>query len=338
MTSTLLSRNINVSRCIAEGISQEMERDASIVVLGEDVGHQGGVFGATRGLQKTFGSDRVRDMPISEMAFTGMGVGLAMAGKRPIVEVMFVDFIGVCLEQIYNAAAKNHYMSGGTVRMPIVYKTAGGNIGSAAQHSQCLWGLFAHLPGLKVVAPWSPHDAKGLMAGAIRSDDPVVFIEHKGLLLKKTSDFAVGGDVPRDPYEVEIGTAAVVRTGTDITLVTISATVGQALTAAGQLAADGIDVEVIDLRSLVPLDTATVAKSVEATGRLLVVDEDYLGFGMSGEVITSVLEVVGPQALRGVARHGVDNVPIPAAKTLEDAVMPSVSSIADAARSLVSIS
>jgi pyruvate dehydrogenase E1 component beta subunit len=226
---------------VAEGLRLEMERDHRVVVLGEDVGVQGGVFGTTRGLQRAFGDARVRDTPISEMAFTGMAVGLAMEGYRPVVEVMFVDFIGVCLEQVFNAIAKIPYMSGGQVRMPVVIKTAGGCIGSAAQHSQCLWGLFAHLPGLKVVAPSSPYDAKGLMAAAVESDDPVVYIEHKGLLLQKAGSFRHGAEVPKERYVVPLGQANVVRPGSDATVVTISATVAESVLAADDLAADGIE-------------------------------------------------------------------------------------------------
>jgi acetoin:2,6-dichlorophenolindophenol oxidoreductase subunit beta len=330
-----LTRNYNVSQYIAEAIRLEMEADDSIVVLGEDVGRQGGVFGSTRGLQKRFGDKRVRDMPISEMAFTGMGVGLALSGYRPMIEIMFVDFIGVCLEQVYNAIAKNHYMSGGAVQMPVVIKTAGGCIGSAAQHSQCLWGTFAHLPGMHVVAPSSPYDSKGLMAAALQSDDPVIYIEHKGLLLSKSADFAHGAEVPKDRYAVPIGQAAVLRDGGDLTIATISASVRDALTAADDLADEGIDADVIDLRSVVPLDTDTVAASVGRTGRLLVVDEDYLSFGLSGELITRVIEQLGPSNVRGVARHGVQDVPIPAARSLEEAVIPRPGSIAAAARDLV---
>lgn len=339
MTATtdtpLLSRSFNLSRVIADAIRLEMEADDRIVVLGEDVGRQGGVFGSTRGLQKAFGEPRVRDMPISEMAFTGMGVGLAMSGYRPMIEIMFVDFIGVCLEQVYNAIAKNPYMSGGRVQMPVVIKTAGGCIGSAAQHSQCLWGTFAHLPGMQVVAPSSPYDAKGLMAAALQSDDPVVYIEHKGLLLSKLGDFPHGADVPKGRYTVPIGQAATVRGGSDVTVATLSANVRDAIVAADELAGEGIDVEVVDLRSVVPLDAEHVASSAARTGRLLVVDEDYLGFGLSGELITRVLELTGPGAVRGIARHGVPDVPIPAARSLEEAVVPRAGSIAAAVRALV---
>lgn len=333
-TASVARRSINVSQSVAEGIRLEMERDDRVLVLGEDVGVGGGVFGSTRGLQRAFGVDRVRDTPIAEMAFTGMGVGLAMEGYRPVVEIMFVDFIGVCLEQVYNAAAKIPYMTGGRVRMPLVFKTAGGCIGSAAQHSQCLWGTFAHLPGLRVVAPSSPYDSKGLMASAIESDDPVVFIEHKGLLLRKAADFAHGAEVPKDRYTVPLGAAVVVRPGRDLTIVTLSQSVSDSVEAAEELATQGIDVEVVDLRSVVPLDMDTVCESVARTGRLLVVDEDYLGFGLSGELITRVVERLGLAGVQQVARHGLPDVPVPAALTLEQAVVPRVASIAAAAREL----
>lgn len=327
-----MSRNLNISQCVAEALRLEMERDPSVLVIGEDVGHQGGVFGATRGLQKAFGKDRVLDTPISETAITGMGVGLAMEGFRPVLEVMFVDFIGVCLDQVYNAIAKNHYMTGGRVRMPIVIKTAGGCIGSGAQHSQCLWGLFAHLPGLKVVAPSNPYDTKGLMASAIESDDPVVFIEHKGLLLARAEDFSFGGDVPADRYTVPIGEATVIRPGEDVTVATLSGTVLPAFTAAEQLGQQGISAEVIDLRSVVPLDVVTVATSVAKTGKLLVVDEDYLSFGLSAELITRVME--HGVDLKHFARHAVPDVPIPGAVSLEQAVVPNADSIGAAIREL----
>ena len=325
-------RNLNLSQCIAEAIHLEMERDESVLVIGEDVGAQGGVFGATRGLQKTFGSQRVLDTPISETAITGMGVGLAMEGYRPILEIMFVDFMGVCLDQIYNAIAKNHYMSGGKVRMPIVIKTAGGCIGSGAQHSQCLWGTFAHLPGLKVVAPSNPYDAKGLLASSVESDDPVVFIEHKKLLLTRAEDFSFGADVPAERYTIPLGKAAVVRAGTDLTLATISGTVLLAIAAAKRLEAEGISVEVVDLRSVVPLDVETVAESVNRTGKLLVVDEDYLSFGLSAELVTRVIE--SKVRVKHFIRHAVPDVPIPGALSLENAVVPSEESIFDVAREL----
>lgn len=327
-----MARNLNLSQCIAESLSLEMERDPSVVIIGEDVGFQGGVFGATRGLQKKFGQARVIDTPISETAITGMGVGLAMEGYRPVLEIMFVDFMGVCLDQIYNAIAKNRYMSGGNVGMPIVIKTAGGCIGSGAQHSQCLWGTFAHLPGLKVVAPSNPYDAKGLMASAVESDDPVVFIEHKKLLLTRAEDFSFGADVPADRYTIPLGKASIVREGTDLTLATLSGTVLPAISASEKLAQDGISVEVVDLRSIVPLDVETIAKSVSKTGKLLVVDEDYLSFGLSAELVTSVME--HGVSMRGFSRLAVPDVPIPGALSLELAVVPGEESIMKAAKEL----
>lgn len=323
-----VARNLNLSQCISEALHLEMERDPQVLVVGEDVGGQGGVFGATRGLQKKFGSGRVLDTPISESAITGMGVGLALEGYRPVLEIMFVDFIGVCLDQVYNAIAKNHYMSGGKVRMPIVIKTAGGCIGSGAQHSQCLWGLFAHLPGLKVVAPSNPYDAKGLMASAVESDDPVVFIEHKALLLKRAEDFTFGADVPAERYTVPIGKANVVREGTEITLVTLSGTVAPSVLAAEEAMRKGISVEVIDLRSVVPLDIDTVATSVKKTGKILVVDEDYLSFGLSAEVVMRLLE--RKISITSVKRLAVPDVPIPGALSLEQEVVPNERSISAA--------
>jgi pyruvate dehydrogenase E1 component beta subunit len=328
-------RNRILSAYVAEAIAHEMERDDRLLVIGEDVGKMGGVFGATRDLQRRFGPDRVVDTPICEMTFTGMGVGLAMAGYRPLVEIMFVDFVGVCLEQIYNAIAKNHYMSGGRVRMPITIKTAGGILGSAAQHSQCLWGLFAHLPGLKVVVPSCPYDYKGLMASSLASDDPVVYIEHKELLVRRASDFRHGQDVPAGPVEVPIGQAAVVRPGDDVTIATLGLSVTTAFEASDRLAASGIEAEVVDLRSVVPLDLETVLASVARTGRLLVVDEDYRSFGLSGELLTRVVEATGSASVPELARLAVPDVPIPAALSLEKAVIPSADSIADAAEALV---
>ena len=330
-----LRANANVSELVAQTLEMEMDRDPRTILLGEDVGYSGGTFGASRRLYRRFGEWRVRDTPISEMGFTGMAVGLAMSGWRPIVEVMFIDFIGVCLEQVYNAIAKNRYMSGGAVAMPVTIRAAGGSIGVAAQHSQTLWGMLAHLPGLKVVAPSNPYDYRGLLAAAIESDDPVVVIEHKGAYLRRISEFPLGAAIPEARYTVPIGKAAVVRRGRDVTIATLSTMVERSLEAADLLAAEGIGVEVVDLRSVVPLDQETVVASVARTGRLLVVDEDYLSFGLSGELVARTVEALGPGGVRGVRRLAVPDVPIPAAKSLEDVVIPSVGAIADAARSLV---
>jgi pyruvate dehydrogenase E1 component beta subunit len=329
-----LRPNANVSELIAATLHAELGRDSRTVLLGEDVGYSGGTFGASRRLFRDYGEWRVRDTPISEMAFTGMAVGLAMSGWRPIVEVMFIDFIGVCLEQIYNAIAKNRYMSGGAVAMPVTIRAAGGSIGVAAQHSQALWGMLAHLPGLKVVAPSNPYDYKGLLAASIESDDPVVFIEHKDAYLRRISDFPLGAEVPDERFTVPLGEAAVVREGNDITIATLSTMVERSLSAAESLAQEGIEAEVIDLRCVLPLDDARVIESVSKTGRLLVVDEDYRSFGLSGELVARTVEALGP-ACRAVRRLAEPDVPIPAAKVLEDLVIPSELAIASACRELL---
>ena len=326
---------LTVSEAICEAIGQEMARDDRVLVLGEDVATYGGVFGATDGLLAQFGDRRVRDMPISEMAFTGMCVGLAMKGYRPLVEIMFADFVGVCLEQVFNAIAKIPYMSGGRVRMPVVVKTAAGCIGAAAQHSQCLWATFAHLPGMRVVCPSSPFMAKGLMTASLRSDDPVVYVEHKAFMRRRAADFPHPESVPLEPYALPLDQARVVRPGSDVTVVTVSLQVNDSLQAAAALARHGIEVEVVDIVSLKPFDRETVASSVARTRRLLVVDEDYLSYGLSAEVLAQVVEAIGPRAVRQYRRLAVPDVPIPAALTLERAVIPSAQMIEDVVRSMM---
>lgn len=326
-------RVATVSQLLSETIAAAMVEDDRIVLFGEDIGRLGGVFNVTRGLQERFGPWRVRDTPISEMGFVGMGAGLAMAGYRPMVEIMFADFIGVCLEPLLNTISKVPYMSGGAVQMPVLIKTAGGSIGSAAQHSQCLWGMVAHMPGIKVVAPSCPADYQGLMASALRSTDPVVFFEHKSQLNRKSTLFRRSAVAPVD-HRVEIGKAAIARAGADITIVAISAAVEWALDAAELAVTEGIDCEVVDLRSLVPMDIDTVAESVSRTGRLLVVDEDFVSFGLSGEVVTRVIERLGPQALQQVRRCCMPDVPLPAAKSLEDSIMPNADAILAALRQM----
>jgi pyruvate dehydrogenase E1 component beta subunit len=318
-------RKLTTARALAEGIAQEMERDPSVVVLGEDIGAYGGIFGSTGGLLDQFGPQRVLDTPISETAFIGLGIGAAVEGMRPIVELMFVDFFGVAMDQIYNHMAKIHFESGGNVKVPMVLMTAtGGGYSDAEQHSQCLWGTFAHLPGMKVVVPSNPADAKGLMISAIRDDNPVVYMFHKGIMglpwMAKNPRSV--GPVPEEAYQTPIGKAAVVRPGSDATVVTLSLSVHHALDVAEKLAPDGVDLEVIDLRSLVPLDTATILSSVAKTGKLLIVDEDYQSFGLSGEIAARVAEA-DPHLLRvPLLRVAVPDVPIPYARSLERAVLP----------------
>ena len=329
-------RTLTMAAAISEAIAQAMAADERVFVLGEDVGRYGGIFGATGGLFERFGPERVRDTPISETAFIGAALGAAAEGQRPIVELMFVDFFGVCFDQIYNHLAKNHYMSGGAVKLPVVLSTAiGGGYNDAAQHSQCLYASFAHVPGLKVVVPSNAYDAKGLMAQAIADDNPVVFMFHKGLMGLPWMAYFEGATVPvpEAAYRLPFGQARVVRQGRDLTLVTISQMVHKAQIAAQQLAAEGIDVEVLDLRTLVPLDRDTVLDSVARTGRLLVADEDYRSFGLSGEIMAVVGEALGRVRLRAPMRRvAVPDVPIPYSRVLEQAVIPQVQHLVRAVR------
>ncbi|MBM7506303.1 pyruvate dehydrogenase E1 component beta subunit [Nocardioides salarius] len=331
------SRRLTTSKAMVEAIAFEMERDPSVFYLGEDVGSYGGIFGSTGGLLDRFGPDRVIDTPISESAFIGLGIGAAVEGMRPVVELMFADFMGVCLDQIYNHMAKIHFESGGNVRVPMVLTTAaGGGYSDGAQHSQCLWGTFAHLPGMKVVVPSGPADAKGLMTAAIRDDNPVVYMFHKGVmgLPWMAKNPRATDEVPADDYEIPIGSASVVREGTDVSVVTISLSVHHALDVAEELAGE-IDVEVLDLRSLVPLDREAILSSVAKTRRLVVVDEDYRSFGMSGEVVATITDHDPGLLSRPVERVAVPDVPIPYAHDLEYAVLPRQDRIEAAVRRVV---
>lgn len=332
------SRTLTMAQAISEAIAQEMERDPAVFVMGEDVGRYGGIFGATAGLLDRFGPERIMDTPISETAFIGAATGAAATGMRPIVELMFVDFFGVCMDQIYNHLAKNTYMAGGNIRLPVVLMTAvGGGYNDAAQHSQCLFGTFAHLPGLKVVVPSNAHDAKGLLIESIRDDNPVMFMFHKGIMGLPWMAYFEGSttEVPQESYTIPFGQARVVRQGADLTIVTLSQMVHKAALAAAELGGEGIEAEVIDLRTLVPLDRQAVLKSVAKTGRLLVVDEDYLSFGLTGEIAAIVAENLDTVRLRApVRRLAVPDVPIPYSRPLERFVIPQVESIARAAREL----
>src|ERR1035437_913795 len=331
-------RLLTTSKAISEGIAQEMDRDKTVFVMGEDVGVYGGIFGATEGLLAKFGPERIMDTPISETGFIGAATGAALSGMRPIVELMFVDFFGVCMDQIYNHMAKIHYESGGNFKVPVVIPTAiGGGYGDGAQHSQTLYGTFAHLPGMKIVVPSTPYDAKGLMIAAIRDDNPVLYMFHKGLmgLGWMTPNPRATGDVPEEPYTVPIGKADVKRSGRDLTIVTISLMVHRALDAADDLAKDGIEAEVLDLRSVIPLDREAIVQSVRKTRRLLVVDEDYRSFGMSGEVITPVVGGPFDSLDPPPARLALPDVPIPYSRPLEEFVLPNRVKIAAAARALV---
>lgn len=332
------TRRLNTSKAMAEAIAQEMRANPEVFYMGEDVGSYGGIFGSTGGLLDEFGPSRVIDTPISETAFIGLGIGAAVEGMRPIVELMFADFMGVCLDQIYNHMAKINFFSGGNVKVPMVLTTAvGGGYSDGGQHSQTLWGTFAHLPGMKVVVPSNPADAKGLMASAIRDDSPVVYMFHKGVmgLAWMAKNKRSIGVVPEGEYLVPIGKAAIAKQGSDVTVVTLSLSVHHALDVAEKLEGEGISVEVIDLRSVVPLDREAILESVGKTGRLVVVDEDYLSFGLSGEIVATVAET-DPGLLKAAPKRvTMPDTVIPYAQILEYAVLPQHDRIEAAIREVV---
>jgi pyruvate dehydrogenase E1 component beta subunit len=313
---------------VAEGIAREMRRDPSVVCLGEDIGAPGGVFKTTAGLFDEFGPRRVWDTPISEQAIVGAAMGAAMTGLRPVAEIMFSDFLACCWDYLANEIPKVRYMTGGQVTVPLVVRTAnGGGLGFGAQHSQAVENWALTVPGLKVAAPATPADVVGLMASAIRSDDPVVFFEHKGLFASK------GPEAPPE-HTVPLGEAAVVRPGADITLVGLAWTVPICLAAAQTLADEGIDAEVVDLRCLVPLDMRTVLDSVARTSRLLVVEENPYQGGWGGTVASIVADEGFESLDAPIRRVASACVPIPFADRLEDEVMPTAAKVVDAARRL----
>lgn len=318
-------RKLTIARAMAEAVAQEMRIDPAVFVMGEDIGPLGGVYGNTRGLIEEFGPERIRDTPISETAFIGAAVGAAQDGMRPVVELMFVDFFGVCFDAIYNLMAKNTYFSGGKFKVPMVLMTStGGGYSDAGQHSQCVYGTFAHLPGMKVVAPSNAYDAKGLMTAALRDDSPVVYMYHKGLQGMGWLGTEAGATVhvPEDPYTLEIGKAKVVRQGRDVTIVSLGMGVHNALKAAATLETQGVSAEVVDLVSLVPLDRDTIRASVAKTGRLIVVDEDYMSYGVSGEIIASVTEHDISVLKAAPKRVAFPDVPIPFARGMEQFCLP----------------
>jgi pyruvate dehydrogenase E1 component beta subunit len=320
---------------MSESLAQCMAADPNVIVLGEDLAKLGGVFGTTQGLLDRFGPDRVRDTPISETAFIGAAVGLAASGMRPVVELMFVDFFGVCMDAIYNLAAKQSYFSGGKVRCPMVLMTSvGGGYGDGGQHSQCLYATFAHLPGLKVVIPSNAYDAKGLMRAAVLDDNPVVFMFHKALQGMGWLGTVPGSvvAVPEEEYTVPIGKAAVLREGEDATLVGWGVGVHHALQAATQLADEGLSAEIIDLRTLAPLDRDTLIRSVVKTGRLLVIDDDYRNCGVAAEVIASVCEDASVKLRATPRRITFPDVPVPYAPEMERPLLPDARKVVEAVR------
>jgi acetoin:2,6-dichlorophenolindophenol oxidoreductase subunit beta len=307
----------------------EMQRDANIYVAGEDVGVYGGIFGVTGGLLDQFGDKRVRDTPITESAIVGTAVGAAAAGLRPVIELMFVDFIGVAMDQLYNQAAKMKYMFGGKAKLPITLRTTcGAGMGAAAQHSQCLEAWFMHVPGLKVVMPSTPYDAKGLLTSAIRDDNPVVFLEHKML-------YGTQGEVPEESYTIPLGKADIKREGKDITVVATAMMVGRALSAADKLAGNGISLEVVDPRTLSPLDEQTILNSVKKTHRLLIVHEEVKFAGSGAEIAAMVAEKAFDYLDAPIVRVGAPFTPVPFSPALEQEFIPSEEKIIQAAKKMM---
>jgi pyruvate/2-oxoglutarate/acetoin dehydrogenase E1 component len=303
-----------------------MLEDGRVVLLGEDIGVYGGIFQVTSGLLDEFGSERVIDTPISESGFVGSGVGAALTGMRPVVEIMFIDFTTVCMDMIVNQMAKVHYMFGGRGKVPMVLRTTiGAGRGAAAQHSQSIHAIFMHIPGLYIAAPSTPYDAKGLMIESIKNDNPVIFLEHKMLYVEK-------GNVPEDTYRIPFGVGEIKRTGKDVTVVSTSAMVLRTLKAAEEASMDGIDVEVIDPRTLSPLDRGIILKSAEKTGRLIVADEGHKTCGIAAEIAAMVAEEAIYSLKAPVQRVCSPDTPVPFSPPLEKSYIPDVGNLLSAIR------
>ena len=321
-------RELTLAEAIREGLAEEMRRDTRVFICGEDVAEAGTVFKVLTGLVDEFGKDRVVDTPISEAGFTGIAVGAAMTGLRPVVDIMFGDFVGLTMDQMVNQAAKIHYMSGGKWKVPMVMRTTlGATRRSAAQHSQSLHAWFAHIPGLKVVLPSTPYDAKGLLKTAIRDDNPVVFFEDKMM-------YKLKGPVPAEDYTIPFGVADIKRAGSDVTIVATSSMVQVALGAAKLLEDIDISAEVIDPRTVWPLDEQTLIESAKKTSRVIVVDEGYGRYGVTAEIASVIAEGAFFDLEAPVKRIGAMHVPIPFSPPLEDATVPIEQSVFEAARAL----
>ena len=315
-------------QALNDALRQEMERDPNVFILGEDVGQFGGCFGVTQGLFEAFGEDRVKDTPITESAIIGAATGAAAAGLRPVCEIMFVDFIGVCLDQLFNQAAKMRYMFGGKAKIPMVLRAPqGAGIGAAAQHSQSLEAWFLHMPGVKVAMPSTPEDAKGLLIAAIRDDNPVIFLEHKML-------YGIEGEVPDEAVAIPFGQAAVRREGQDVTIVATSKMVHTALEAATALAGDGIEAEVIDPRTISPLDTATIVESVKKTHGLVIAHEAVKTGGVGAEIAAQIAETAFDYLDAPIARIGAPFTPVPFSVPLEQAFIPDADDIVRTVKSI----
>jgi acetoin:2,6-dichlorophenolindophenol oxidoreductase subunit beta len=321
-------RVITLAQAIREALAEEMRRDPRVFIIGEDVAEAGTPFKVLSGLVEEFGTQRVIDSPISEPGITGIGVGAAMTGMHPVVDIMFGDFLTLIMDQLANQAAKVHYMSGGKLSVPLVVRTTlGATRRSAAQHSQSLHAWVSHVPGLKVVLPSTPYDAKGLLKTAIRDQNPVVFFEDK-------MDYTIKGAVPDEEYVIPFGQADIKRTGTDITLVATSSMVRVALGAADALAELGISAEVVDPRTMFPLDKETLIESAKKTSRAIVVDEGYERFGVTAELASVIAEGAFYYLDAPVKRMGAMDVPVPFSPVLEDLTVPTVASVTDVAKAL----
>lgn len=323
-------REITFAEALNEALDYEMSKDEKVIVMGEDVGIYGGIFGVTKGLYEKYGPERVKDTPIAESGFIGAAVGAAATGLlRPVVELMFIDFLGVAYDQIYNQAAKIRYMFGGKVKIPMVLRTTcGAGFAAAAQHSQSLHALFVHVPGLKVVMPSTPYDAKGLLISSIEDDDPVVFIEHKGL-------YAIKGPVPEEAYSIPLGEADVKKEGKDVTIVATAAMVHKSLEVAKKLEEEGISVEVIDPRTLVPLDVDTILNSIKKTGRLVVVDEGYPRCGFATDIAALAVSRAFDALKAPVKIITPPATPVPFSPALEKEWIPSSEKIEKAVRDIL---
>jgi len=321
-------RVLTIREAIREALAEEMTREPTMFLIGEDIGQPGGCYKVTEGLQRRFGADRVMDTPISEEGFVGIGVGAALTGMRPVVEIMFGDFLTLAMDQIVNQAAKFRYMTGGQAKVPLVLRTTmGAGCAAAAQHSQSLQVWMAHIPGLKVVMPSTPYDAKGLMKTAIRDDNPVIVFEHKMM-------YGLKGPVPVDEYTVPFGVADVKVEGSDVTVVATSSMVHVAIQAAQMLAEEGISAEVVDPRTLKPLDTETIVRSVKKTSRAVVIDEGYLSYGVTAEIAAIIADEAFYYLDAPVKRIGAADVPIPFAPALEAATIPTAQVVVDTVKAL----
>ena len=327
-TAEANGREITLGEAVREALAEEMRRDPTVFIMGEDVAEAGTPFKVLSGLVEEFGPRRVIDTPISEAGFTGIGVGAAITGMRPVVDIMFGDFITLTMDQMVNQASKTHYMTGGKLKVPLVLRTTlGATRRSGAQHSQSLHAWLSHIPGLKVVLPSTPYDAKGLLKTAIRDDNPVAFFEDKMM-------FKTKGPVPEEDYTIPFGVADVKRSGQDITLVATSSMVYVALDAADLLAAEDISAEVVDPRTTFPLDKQTLIESAKKTSRVIVIDEGYERYGVTGEIASVIADGAFYHLDAPVKRIGAMDVPVPFSPVLEDLTVPTPESVAAVAKSL----